>query len=96
MACKQSEQCEHADICQYAKSNAYDILGGSCYRPKEPLTNEQWLKQCNTEQLAEHLLNVWMDGAFNVNAEFGLNEAQIEKHKGYILEWLKQPHTIKE
>lgn len=62
----------------------------------EPMTNEEWIKQANTEQLAEHLLNVWMDGAFNVNAEFGLNEAQIEKHKGYILEWLKQPHTTKE
>lgn len=96
MACKQSERCDHADICRYAKSDAYNILGGSCYRPKEPQTNEEWLRQCNTEQLAEHLLNVWMDGAFNVNAEFGLNEAQIEKHKGYIVEWLKQPHTAKE
>ena len=70
-----------------------------CTRIKEEIglqemTNEEYLKSCNTEQLAEHLLNVWMDGAFNVNAEFGLNEAQIEKHKGYILEWLKQPHTF--
>ncbi len=57
------------------------------------MTNEEWLRQCNTEQLAEYVLNVWMDGAFNVNAEFGLNEAKIERHKGYIVEWLKQPHN---
>lgn len=56
------------------------------------LTNEEYLRSCDTEQLAERLLNVWMDGAFNVNAEFGLNEAQIEKHKGYVVEWLKQPY----
>ena len=70
--------------------------GGYGYIKVEPLTNEEWLKQANTERLAEHLLNVWMDGAFNVNAEFGLNEAQIEQHKGYIVEWLKQPHKPKE
>ena len=59
-------------------------------------TNEEYLRSCTTEQLAEYMLNVWMDGAFNVNAEFGLNEAQIEQHKGYIVEWLKQPHREKE
>ena len=80
---------------------AFTIHGADCDQCNgkgviEPMTNEEYLKQCNTEQLAEHLLNVWMDGAFNVNAEFGLNEAQIENHKGYIVEWLKQPHTIKE
>ena len=55
------------------------------------MTNEEWLRSATTEQLAEYVLNVWLDGALNVNAEFGLNEAQIEKHKGYIVEWLKQP-----
>lgn len=75
--------------------NAYYVLNKEKMNKPKPMTNEEYLKSCNTEQLAEHLLNVWMDGAFNVNAEFGLNEAQIEKHKGYIVEWLKQPH-IKE
>lgn len=59
----------------------------------EPMTEQEYLQTCNTEQLAEYILNVWLDGALNVNAEFGLNEAQIEKHKGYIYEWLKQPHS---
>lgn len=63
-----------------------------CADYKEILTNDEWLRSCTTEQLAEYILNVWLDGALNVNAEFGLNEAQIEKHKGYIVEWLKQPH----
>ena len=60
--------------------------------PTEPQTEQEYIQTCNTEQLAEWILNVWLDGALNVNAEFGLNEAQIENHKKYIVEWLKQPH----
>lgn len=62
-------------------------------KAEKPLTEQEYLQTCTTEQLAEYILNVWLDGALNVNAEFGLNEAQIEKHKGYIVERLKQPHS---
>ena len=86
----------HCESCRYGgncdKEWRYSKLTYPCEKYDKVQTNEEWLKGLNTEQLAEHLLNVWMDGAFNVNAEFGLNEAQIEKHKGYIVEWLKQPH----
>ena len=82
--CEYKCSLSHIDIC---------TLGSPCpHQRSEPMTNEEYLRSCNTEQLAEHILNVWLDGALNVNAEFGLNEAQIEKHKGYIVEWLKQPH----
>lgn len=79
--------CAKFKGCDLSSPNVND-----CADYKEQMTNEDWLKNMDTEQLAEHLLNVWMDGAFNVNAEFGLNEAQIEKHKGYIVEWLKEIH----
>ena len=91
MSCKLSDKCDNVFACNVLRPNV-ELLGCNFYKPKKPQTNEEWIKQANTEQLAEHLLNVWMDGAFNVNAEFGLNEAQIEKHKGYIVAWLKQPH----
>ena len=88
MIIEDCKNCEHYVTDSYGdKVCAFD---GDCENYVQ--TNEEHLKSCNTEQLAEYLLNVWMDGAFNVNAEFGLNEAQIEKHKGYIAEWLKQPH----
>lgn len=92
MSCKLSDKCDNVFACNVLRPEV-ELLGCSFYKPKKPMTNEEYLKSCNTEQLAEHLLNVWMDGAFNVNAEFGLNEAQIEKHKGYIVEWLKQPYS---
>ena len=48
----------------------------------EPLTNEEWLKSANTEQLAELLYDIRYD-------------YQVPwKNKG-VVEWLKQPH-IKE
>ena len=88
MACKRSEQCEHADICQYAKSNAYDILGGSCYRPKEPQTKQDWLRSLNTEQLAEWIAHQTMIALLeNQN-----NHSLRMTYPAYWVEWLKQPH----
>ena len=91
MACKRSEQCEHADICQYAKSNAYDILCGSCYRPKKPMTNEEWFCGLSTEKKAKVLACEFIvacdDYAYSNN-----KETWNEK---YWVEWLKQPHSEK-
>ena len=65
------------------------------YVPKEyKQTNEDWIKQCNTEQLANAFFEyrytyatprqkLWMSA----------NEKCI---KTDIVEWLKQPHTVKE
>ena len=91
MTCKWKVFCKQGETC--VAHEGYDILKCTAFKDKGvPMTNEEWLRTATTEQLAEYVLNVWMDGALNVNAEFGLNEAQIEKHKGYVLEWLKQPH----
>ena len=96
MACKRSEQCKHADICRYAKSNAYDILGGSCYLPKKPQTNEEWLRSATTEQLAEALLNIMANNEFTLYL-IHTEKKSVQEIKGAIIEWLQQPHTtIKE
>ena len=57
-------------------------------------TNEEWLRSCTTEQLAEELLAWWFDGA-NTYSQFGLYKWEIDKAKEKIMEWLKQPHTAK-
>lgn len=49
----------------------------------EIYTNEEWLRQCNTEQLAEFLFHVRYDG-------------QTPWKGSSIWEWLKQSHTVKE
>jgi hypothetical protein len=71
-------------------------LGSPCPHQK-PMTNEEWLKSCNTEQLAEVL---WerINGAFNS----GYACCNLKQDKDYVgrykrfKEWLKQPHTDKE
>ena len=50
-----------------------------CHGKGEVLTNEEWLRQCTTEQLAEVLCDIRYD-------------YQVPwKNKG-VVEWLKQPH----
>lgn len=65
----------------------------------EPMTNEEYLKSCNTEQLAEFFIKAML---FYDNAGITLLEAiknaveDKEKLGSYfmesVLEWLKQPH----
>lgn len=55
---------------------------------KEPMTNEDWLRTCSTEELAEFIRKQrddWSDGWYSDCHRFE-----------EILEWLKQPHTPKE
>ena len=63
-----------------------------CTRPYEiELTNKEWLQTANTEQLADKLT----DFSFWLVVELPTNERR-EKVRNKLLEWLKQPHTIKE
>ena len=60
-------------------------------------TREEWLKSCNTEQLAEVLWEQ-INGAFNS----GYACCNLKQDKDYVgrykrfMEWLKQPHRDKE
>lgn len=56
MACKRSEQCEHADTCRDVKSNDYNIVGCSCY--KKTQTNEEWFDELETEEKAKRIINI--------------------------------------
>ena len=65
---------------------AFTIHGADCDRCNgkgvvEPLTNEEWIKQCNTEQLAKEL--AFIDGYDDVDFDVLV--------KSWV-EWLKQPH----
>ena len=61
----------------------------------EPMTEQEYLQTCTTEQLADALLAWWFDGA-NTYSQFGLYKWEIDEAKDKIVEWLKQPHTEKE
>ena len=97
MTCKRSEQCDHADLCRFAKNTDYNLLGGSCFTLKDPQTNEEWLKHCNTEQLAEWLSDkldycqiMWYWACDKCTWSKKHESCMNDKEKW--VEWLKQPH----
>lgn len=69
-----------------------DIECDRCHGSGEvQMTNEDRLKQCDTEQLAEELLAWWFDGA-NTYSQFGLYKWEIDEAKERIVKWLKEKH----
>lgn len=88
--CGSAKSCEYGDMCK----PKYDIGGCSHYREKRPQTNEEWLKSCNTEQLAKWIAKCIKDTIILTNGNRKYTE-NITSEKWWA-EWLKQPHTPKE
>ena len=68
-----------------------ELLNDTIKRIEEP-TNEEWIKQCTTEQLAEWIASV-VQKAISIKENNGI--VMLESAIWWV-EWLKQPHTIKE
>jgi hypothetical protein len=61
-----------------------------------PQTNEEWLRSCSTEQLAEYLSDVFyglLDDVWGNDGDTSCDYRETEKN--YWVEWLKQPHSPK-
>ena len=56
----------------------------------EPLTNEEWLKQCTTEQLAEWINNIVDDGIIKA---WMIKNNCCGDYLESVKWWLKQPHS---
>ena len=85
--CKKSVGCPYAD----------DRITGCknfVLEPELKLTSKEWLRQCNTEQLAEWLQE-HMDCS-NCDCNKDLCYKGYDCCKLAFLEWLKQPHHEKE
>ena len=71
-------------------------LGCASFKTKKPMTNEEWLRQCTTEQLAEYLADVCyglLDDVWGNDGDTSCDYRETEKN--YWVEWLKQPHAAK-
>ena len=96
ITCQKCEQVRSNFFCGRTRLSQKQLYNkhGFCsdYEPKEQnekqITNEEWLKQCNTEQLAEVLADVslWIH-------PFMKQKNRFELLKKQFYEWLKQPHT---
>ena len=86
----------------------YDIVCEQCKgkgevdeNGKPIFTNEEYLRSCTTEQLAEFLADELNDVVERVLEGVWLNDGDTDRDEYYqrqtdVLEWLKQPHTTKE
>ena len=55
----------------------------------EPLTNEEWLRQANTEELAEWMVMLQLVGVYPIKR----GSVDTEMFIADTVEWLKKPHT---
>ena len=91
--CKKSVGCPYAD----------DRITGCknfVLEPELKLTSKEWLRQCNTEQLAEYLASTFDLCGAGCHHCFLANVCLTKAKNGncltqeqMIVEWLKQPHT---
>ena len=86
MTCKRSKQCDNAHICQLAQSKEYHILGGSCFTPKDPQTNEEWLRSATFDELAGAIYEWYTKGYTR-----GKNGKKLNSITE-VVEWLKEIH----
>ena len=66
-----------------------------CKSKEKPMTNEEYLKSCTTEQLAEFIVNLTLLDKYKLYDR--MEAAEYEQGIGVgakkvIVEWLKQPH----
>ena len=74
--------------CQKCK-NAYYVVNKEKVNKPKPLTNEEWLKQCTTEQLAEWINNIVDDGIIKA---WMIKNNCCGDYLESVKWWLKQPY----
>lgn len=86
MSCKLSDKCDNVFACNVLRPNV-ELLGCNFYKPKKPMTNEEWIKSANTEQLAKKLtdFSFWIVPTIPT-------EDKREQIRKRIVEWLKEKH----
>ena len=92
MSCKLGDKCDNVFACNILRPNV-ELLGCNFYKPKKPMTNEEYLRSLNTEQLAEAITDIvyeCRDSDDCMDCRLGWCS------KDCVVEWLKQPHTPKE
>ena len=84
MTCIKQERCCYADVCN--KKSDPSLVYCSHFIPTYE-TNEDWLRSCSTEELAEFIRRQrddWSDGWYSDHHKFD-----------EILSWLKEKHNGK-
>ena len=81
------EKCKHFKKCDYA---IVDLE--KCINYAEEQTNEEWLRQATTEQLAEWIVHLADD--CTMQHECGLCNSWCDEKS--VVEWLRKKHETKD
>ena len=103
ITCRKCEQVRINFYCGRKKLSQKQLYNthGFCsnYEPKEqiekPMTNEEWLRSCNTEQLAEWIADKINDTVYSMSIDAWAGDVDRDEYwqrKSEWVEWLKQPH----
>lgn len=84
--CEYQCNLSHIDIC---------TLGSPCpHQRSTPMTEQEWLRSCTTEELVDVLAKQKCDGCNDepYDEEYGVCKYCMMKKKEQIRDWLKQQH----
>ena len=85
MTCKWKVFCKQGDTC--VAHEGYDVWKCTAFKDKEePMTNEEYIRSCSTEELAEVLLEIYKDVINDYKTDWW------EDSKEDWMEWLKEKH----
>lgn len=97
MSCKLGDKCDNVFACNILRPNV-ELLGCNFYKPKKPMTNEEYLRSCNTEELAIFICNNLpqeTEGTLENRFWNALySQYPIEPMNAYheVMKWLKEKH----
>ena len=93
----QCVDCEHRDYCN--KRNKGGVVQCINYNKGKAMTEQDWIQTATTEQLAEWIIAL-RDKCVNKFKyyEYRFDDFPCTKCNecDNVVEWLKQPHTVKE
>ena len=90
MSCKLGDKCDNVFACNILRPEV-ELLGCNFYKPRKPMTNEEWLKSLDTEGLVDYLYEVHKGGN-SVERQRWI-ENHKERVKMQFRGWLKEKHT---
>ena len=88
MKCKLSEKCEFGNLCKDAtRHDSLTVLGCSSFKTKEPMTNEEYLRSANVNDMARCIATKLLELAKH---EYGIYDVV---DYATVFEWLKEIHN---
>lgn len=85
MTCKLSDKCDNVFACNILRPNV-ELLGCNFYKPKKPMTNEEWFCTLPTEEKAKTIV------CLEVNALHKWKKGLVKSDVDEIKRWLKEKH----